>query len=140
MLPDLLDRVRKISPDLFKDDIGNPSLVEIECEIGWGLIISQMVREIHDHVRQLNDNVPGTYDLDLLYFEQIKEKNGRLRVYLRGGDAYLDGVVAMAQRMSETVCEKTGGIGHLHKKNGLYKTLSAAMGRAEGFQIVKKAQ
>jgi hypothetical protein len=138
MLADLFERIRAIAPYLFENDIGEPSLGEIECESGWGLIISHVVHEVHDHVSQMNDNVPGTFDLDLVYFDQIKEKHGKLRIYLRGGDDYLDGVVALAERVSGTVCERTGAIGQLHKKNGIYKTLSPSVARAEGYQTVKQ--
>lgn len=139
MLPDLFERIRSIAPHLFTNDIGEPSITEFECENGWGLLISHVVKEVHDHVTQLNENVPGTFDLELLYFDQIKEKNGTLRIYLRGGDDYLDGVVAMAERLSSTVCERTGGVGQLHKKDGIYRTFSASVARAEGYQVVRRA-
>lgn len=40
--------------------------------------------------------------------QQVKEKFGTLRFYYRGGDEYVAGLVAMAESMSASTCEKCG--------------------------------
>ena len=53
---------------------------------------------------------------------QVKEKFGGLRFYYDGGDSYIDGVVAMAELMSERTCEECGNPGKLYT-NGWHRTL-----------------
>lgn len=43
--------------------------------------------------------------------EQVKEKFGSLRFYYRGGDDQIDGMVRMAESMSEVSCEECGAPG-----------------------------
>ena len=40
--------------------------------------------------------------------DQVKEKYGGLRFYYSGGDRYIDGLVSMAETMSEYTCESCG--------------------------------
>jgi hypothetical protein len=42
---------------------------------------------------------------------QVKEKFGTLRFYFGGGDAYIDGIVSMAESMSGRTCEQCGAPG-----------------------------
>jgi hypothetical protein len=48
--------------------------------------------------------------------EQVKEKFGSLRFYVSGGDSFTDGVVQMAELMSEVTCEKCGHPGKVGGK------------------------
>jgi hypothetical protein len=137
MTPTIFERIRAVAPDLFINDLGEQSLIDIETDNGWGLIISNAVHEIWHHIKTRNDNVPGTYDVSEIYFSQIKEKHGALRMYFTLSDDYCEGVIDMASRMSTTTCEITGGIGHLCEKGGHYKTLSAAQAEQLGYRRVK---
>jgi hypothetical protein len=51
-----------------------------------------------------------------LYFLQIKEKFGTLRIYATGGDFYTRGVVDMAERMGSKICEFSGNKGKIRHK------------------------
>jgi len=42
---------------------------------------------------------------------QVKEKFGTLRFYFGGGDAYIDGIISMAESMSARMCEECGAPG-----------------------------
>lgn len=53
---------------------------------------------------------------------QIKEKFGTLRVYVDNLTPYVDGVIDMAEAMSEVTCEKCGKPGKTHTI-GWHKTL-----------------
>jgi hypothetical protein len=45
---------------------------------------------------------------------QVKEKFGALRFYYNGGDDIVDGLVRMAERLSETACEICGDAGKVY--------------------------
>ena len=137
MTPTIFERIRAGAPDLFINDLGRPSLAEIETDNGWGLIISNAVHEIWHHIKSRNDNVPGTFDLEEIYFSQIKEKNGMLRIYFSLSNDYCEGVIDMAARMSTTTCEVTGSIGHLCEKGGHFKTLSSTQAEQLGYTRVR---
>ena len=51
--------------------------------------------------------------LEQVTVNQVKEKFGTLRFYYSGGDAYIDGLVAMAESMSEVTCEECGAPGRV---------------------------
>lgn len=46
-----------------------------------------------------------------VYVTQIKEKFGSLRFYYTGGDEYVSGMVALAESMSNVICEGCGAPG-----------------------------
>lgn len=54
--------------------------------------------------------------------EQVKEKFGGLRFYYRGGDEYIEGLVAMAESMSYVTCEVCGSPGK-RNSGGWIRTL-----------------
>ena len=43
--------------------------------------------------------------------DQVKEKYGTLRFYYSGGDDVIDGMVRMAESMTEVTCEECGNVG-----------------------------
>jgi hypothetical protein len=54
--------------------------------------------------------------------EQIKEKFGTLRFYYRGGDDVINGMVRMAEAMSEVICEECGRPGETNGNEWLRTT------------------
>jgi RNA polymerase subunit RPABC4/transcription elongation factor Spt4 len=52
---------------------------------------------------------------------QIKEKFGTLRFYHSGGDAFVEGVLEMAEAMSARTCEVCGAPGSLLEGHGWYR-------------------
>ena len=54
--------------------------------------------------------------------EQVKEKYGTLRFYYDGGDAYISGMVTLAEAMSAVCCELCGAPG-LIRDGGWVRTL-----------------
>jgi len=57
--------------------------------------------------------------------DQVKEKFGTLRFYYTGGDAYIDGLVTMAESMSAVTCEGCGNIGK-RSDGGWIRTICAS--------------
>ncbi|EPX84064.1 hypothetical protein Salmuc_01839 [Salipiger mucosus DSM 16094] len=125
-----------IAPYLLQNDLGGESLVEFEHEEGWDLIVVNLARAIDRHVRHQAKIDPESYDLDLIYFSQVKEKKGSLRAYVTMPDAIINAYVDFAELMSETTCEVTGRPGLLHTKMGFVKTLHPDVAAERGFKPV----
>ena len=62
---------------------------------------------------------------DVKQIEQIKEKCGSLRFYVRSGTAGQLDLIAKAEAMSATICEECGEPGH-PRRGGWVKTLCDA--------------
>jgi hypothetical protein len=85
-----------------------------ECGDGWFNIIDQLCSNIQHHIDWKNRTEEKVAQV---VAEQVKEKFGTLRFYVRGGDDYTNGLISMAESMSSVTCEecgnpgKTGGTG-----------------------------
>jgi hypothetical protein len=64
---------------------------------------------------------------------QVKEKYGTLRFYYAGGDDMIDGMVSMAEAMSERTCETCGAPGKL-RTDGWLKTLCDHHAEEQGYE------
>ena len=72
-----------------------------ECSDGWFNILNMACRNIQHHL----DWKP---DIPQVVAQQVKEKFGGLRFYVQGGDEYTNGIISMAEAMSEVTCEVCG--------------------------------
>ena len=92
----------------------------IECEDGWYDILDTMMYTIKNHeyhIEQIKRLYPEReLEYTQLYFLQIKEKFGTLRIYTSGGDTYTRGVIDMAERMGSRICEFSGDKGKIRYK------------------------
>jgi len=83
----------------------------------WGLDIDDGWYNILDSVCRLIENHEEHNVVDEEYHpavaQQVKEKFGGLRLYFSGGDEYVEGVIAMAELLSEKTCEICGSPGHI---------------------------
>lgn len=106
---ELETRLTEVYPSLFrgKDMLITENLMSFGCECsdGWFNIINAACSVIATHTEH-----EGKTDF---LFTQIKEKYGTLRMYSDGGDAYTDGIIAMAEAMSGVTCELCGAPGKL---------------------------
>jgi hypothetical protein len=83
-----------------------------------------------DWVQQQRDHLLGEIPawlqnvepVDRTVCEQVKEKFGGLRFYFMSGDEFVQGAVALAERMSYTICEECGEPGKL-RSGGWMRTL-----------------
>ena len=92
----------------------------IECDDGWYDILDNMMYTIKKHEYHI-DQIKKLYperelEYTQLYFLQIKEKFGTLRIYTMGGDFYTRGVIDMAEGLSSRICEFSGNKGKIRKK------------------------
>jgi hypothetical protein len=84
----------------------NPiSLFIFECGDGWYNIIDQLCANIQSHIDWEESRGIA---ISQVVAEQVKEKFGTLRFYVRGGDEYIDALINMAESMSGVTCEACG--------------------------------
>jgi hypothetical protein len=112
---ELETRLSELYPKLFRgqDMPVTENLMSFGCECGdgWFTLINTACSLIATHEEHANSTE--------FLFTQIKEKYGTLRIYYTGGNAYIDGVVNMAEALSSETCElcgapgKLGGVGWL---------------------------
>jgi hypothetical protein len=77
--------------------------------IEWDLVVPRQLRSIEPPIEQV-------------IALQVKEKFGGLRFYYSGGDAYISGVVQLAEDMSYNICEVCGNPG-TQTSSGWIRTL-----------------
>jgi hypothetical protein len=73
-----------------------------ECGDGWHWLIDNLCQCIQDYI----DNNPE-YATQVVA-TQVKEKFGGLRFYVEGGSKTIDGMIWLAEHMSENICEDCG--------------------------------
>jgi len=76
-----------------------------ECGDGWYNIINTLCANIQSHIDWKNKKEVVVPQVTV---DQVKEKFGGLRFYYEGGDDVIDGMVRMAEGMSEVTCEVCG--------------------------------
>jgi len=86
---------------------------------GWFHILESAMRLVQSHIDM--ERRRGK-EIDQVVFEQVKEKFGMLTIYHRGGDAYTDGILRMAEEISRYTCEECGAPG-TPTKSGWIRTL-----------------
>lgn len=84
-----------------------------ECGDGWLDLIENLSCVIQWHVDQKQKNDPTYQQVKV---SQCKEKFGSLRFYTYGGDDFVNGAIAMAERMSSHICESCGNPGTMRRE------------------------
>lgn len=114
MIQSLQEKLYEDFPDLFADRNKSPRescmSFGIECGNGWYDLIRSVCYRIKQHEENKKYRKESASDISVV-FNQVKEKFGGLRIYYRGGDDYVDGVVDMAEEMSYKICERCGNRG-----------------------------
>ena len=74
---------------------------------GWYNILDILCSHIQNH---LEHNLKKEQKLEIVNVEatQVKEKFGGLRFYYNGGDEFIEGLVWMAEGLSNRTCEECG--------------------------------
>jgi hypothetical protein len=101
MSPNLDKQLCETYPALFKNRDNKDSCMYrgFECESGWYPLINSLCSCISYHCEVNKIEV---------VVEQVKEKFGGLRVYYRGGDDTIIGMVRLAEHLSFNTCEQCG--------------------------------
>jgi CO dehydrogenase/acetyl-CoA synthase beta subunit len=105
---------RKIAP--FKTDFPQlfSKLEWLETLDGWNDLIWELSRIIQDHI---NSKVPEELK-DQIYYTQIKQKFGSLRVYMSNETPYIQGAIDMAEAASAEICEHCGNKANIQDVKG----------------------
>ena len=86
-----------------------------ECGDGWFDLIDELCGNIQRYIDQNPRlNVPQ------VVVEQVKEKFGTLRFYVRGGDDLTRGMIWFAESMSGRICETCGKPGKRRGHGWIY--------------------
>ena len=86
-----------------------------ECGDGWFDLIDELCGNIQRYIDQNPRlNVPQ------VEVEQVKEKFGTLRFYVRGGDDLTRGMIWFAESMSGRICETCGKPGKRRGHGWIY--------------------
>jgi hypothetical protein len=115
-------------PSMFAEPYGG-----FDIGPGWWPIVESLCRHIYrytEHKQRTRElllnsnpyNVAVPPAIQPVIVRQIKEKFGELRFYHDGGDAKIDGMVAMAEVWAAHTCEQCGKPGK-HRTGGWFKTL-----------------
>lgn len=99
----------------------------IDCDIGWYNILSNLCWMIAQHEQNIEirkkylekndpEKLKSLPEYFPVKFDQIKQKFGGLRVYFSGGDQFVEGLVAMAESISYSICESCGDKGKPNKE------------------------
>ncbi|MGF0337944.1 antitoxin Xre/MbcA/ParS toxin-binding domain-containing protein [Ectopseudomonas toyotomiensis] len=88
---------------------GCHALFGFECSDGWFALIYAACELIQAHSNRDSEQVVAS---------QVKEKFGGLRFYYYGGDDYIEAVVDLVERLSESICELCGAPGLIRESNG----------------------
>ena len=125
MTPELAKKLYDKHGAVFKFEKTDPAsptnffMFGIECGDGWYDILNHLLFCISAHQKDAKKHNPDYVDIEI---QQIKEKFGTLRFYYSGGDDYIEGLVRLAEAMTETTCEVCGNKGK-YTDTGWIRTL-----------------
>jgi hypothetical protein len=91
----------------------------LEIQEGWYDIVWNISAVIQRH---LDQDVPEELK-DQIYFMQIKEKFGGIRLYISHSTPYIYGAISMAEATSSTTCEVCGRPGSFRNIRNWFSTL-----------------
>ena len=83
----------------------------IECGNGWYWLIDKLCDSIQSYI---DHNDKGNQ----LEATQVKEKYGSLRFYTNGESDIIHGMIWLAERMSEYICEECGSTEDVQQTEG----------------------
>jgi hypothetical protein len=89
--------------------------IYFEIKDGWYELIKNLLHVLNHHVARTP--LDGKFRVFT-----IKEKFGGLRVYVDNGDDFIYGAIAMAECLSNNICDVCGAPGHNQAKNGWLRT------------------
>jgi formylmethanofuran dehydrogenase subunit E len=105
-----VEDLEKEFPELFKHSCW------VECGDGWAGILHQLCVDL----TELNKKLP---EEEKIWFSQIKEKWGVLRIYIYGWCEKANSLINAAEKLSGQICEKCGEPGKQSADTYWVKTL-----------------
>lgn len=95
---------------------------------GWHSLIIELIGKIDVIYKESNQ------DITEFKIDQIKEKYGRLSVYIQSNLEEVHHLALEFENRSEVVCEECGEEGSLHVKNGYLLTLCETCASQMGYE------
>lgn len=127
MSPELDVALCQKYPKIFKNRDG--SIMEtcmawgFECGDGWYNIINTLCEKIQHYIDwKSRDMTEEDKEAFQVVADQVKEKFGTLRFYFHGGDEMIEGMVSMAEAITNITCEDCGNIGQ-HRTQGWHRVV-----------------
>ena len=114
MKPELQNKLFEKYPKIFRQkDLDMKQTLMcwgMECGDGWYNIIDVLCCQVQNHLKHnlKKDQDPAAVNVEAV---QVKEKYGGLRFYYNGGDEFIEGLVWMAEAISEQTCEECAAAG-----------------------------
>lgn len=108
----LLDQLKQEFPTLWSHET-KPFVRD-----GWFKLIHGVCAIIQPHIDMFPIEVRNQ-----LYFTQVKEKFGGLRMYMSHHVDFIDGVISMAEYISASTCELCGNVGTTRNIGNYVQTL-----------------
>jgi hypothetical protein len=110
---------RKLAPFQAKFPQLFAKLEWLETGDGWDKLIEYMCIVIQEYIEY---KIPEELR-EQVYFTQIKQKFGFLRIHMSQQIPYIQGVITMADAMSGSICEKCGQTGSVRNVGNWLTTL-----------------
>ena len=85
---------------------------------GWFFILDQLCYSIQSYIDNNNPYRDDDKKISQVVATQVKEKFGTLSFYYSGGDDYIDGMIHLAEVMSENTCEYCGTTENVGRTTG----------------------
>lgn len=95
-----LSQLKNKHPHLLKD------IDHLECGEGWIDLLERLCIIIELEYCRMPEEIRHG-----IFATQIKEKFGGLRFYMNQSTPFIDGLIAMAESMSHSICERCGNPG-----------------------------
>lgn len=89
-----------------------------EHDDGWFWLLDQLCSSIQSYIDTNNEYRKLDEQIPQVVATQVKEKFGYLNFYFNGGDEYIDGMVSLAESMSQHICERCGTIENVGRTKG----------------------
>lgn len=119
-------RLYELFPSLYAGE-GGRLAVAFDCDDGWYDLLNHLSTEIAQIAER---------EALVLEVQQVKEKFGSLRFYVRGDNEAVREVIRRTERLSAQTCEISGRPGGPCRKGRTLKTLAPDVARKLGFERV----
>lgn len=114
----LVNKYPKIFADRYKDMKETAMCWGFEHDDGWFWLLDQLCSSIQSYIDTNNEYRKLDEQIPQVVATQVKEKFGYLNFYFNGGDEYIDGMVSLAESMSQHICERCGTIENVGRTKG----------------------
>lgn len=114
----LVEKYPKIFVNRYGDMKETAMCWGFEHNDGWFWILDNLCYSIQSYIDNNNKYREEDKKISQVVATQVKEKFGTLNFYYTGGDAYIDGMVDLAETLSANTCEFCGSMENVGSTQG----------------------